>query len=360
MKRKIIVLLLVFPCTAVSMERPPVRVEPPVQTLVQPPAAAPAAAPLPTIYGLSFPVAGTTQAVYETINLQAIEDPIAFSTLAELLTKELDEKSGFILARVTTKMDDIYSKEYYSLENINRALFKGLYPSPGAIIDRYNFLSPLRAHIVGEINYFIFNPVARTFEHLGTDADLYAIAQKNFKWQSLSEKQKFFFDIMIALDNQRQIQSRSIGLYNIGLFYENRKKSATASHYYQAAAKLGNSSAMNNLGNLNITLPRPPNYQAARTWYMGAANLGNPTAMLNLGMMDSIGRGLATPNYQSAQEWLNKALKANPSPKDKAKIEKMLANIKEQLQTPKRSAPESSESQTVEGSGEQPAAKKQK
>ena len=357
MKRIILGLLLACATTVVCMERPPSYAQEPQAQAPSQPAATPASAsaPLPHIYTLQIPVPGTAQSVDEIINLQEITDPIAYSTLAELLTNAFNEKKGFIIARITTKIGDTYSKEYYSLDTINHALFKGIFPDPRTKINRYNFLTPLRAQIVGEINYFAFNPGLKIFEHLATDTDLYTINQKFANKQPLSKQQSLVSNLLNGIYNP-SIKLRSKTLEQAALHYLNKKEFNTARYYREGAAQLGNAGSMNNLGfmDLNGTGLAVPNYQSAREWFNKAAQLGNAVAMRNLGFMDAQGQGLAAPNYQSAREWLNKAFKANPSPQNKLAVEKGLAFIDQQ----KRSAPESTE--PTQESSEQPAAKKQK
>lgn len=310
------------------------------------------------LYTLKIPVSGTNQSVDETIDLQKITDSIALSTLAELLTESLKEKRTFILARITTKIDDKYSVEYYSLENINLALFKDLYPDLKQKTERYNFLTPLRARITGEINYFLFNPITKQFEYLATDTDLYTIVQKTTAKEKLSAGQNFIINIVNTLYSDTSIHAHAY--QKIGRHYNKQKHYESAREWYIKAIQLGHIGAMVNLGFMDENgegLPAP-NYQSAREWFIKAAQLGNSDAMFRLGVMDAKGEGLSAPNYQSARAWYQKALTANPSLKSTIKIH--LSEIEALEQKSKRKISESQGSEPSPASSEQPPAKKQK
>ena len=50
----------------------------------------------------------------------------------------------------------------------------------------------------------------------------------------------------------------------------------------------------------------PQSYEAAKQWYENAAELGNSTAMNNLGWMYEKGNGVPQ-SYEAAERWYEKA-----------------------------------------------------
>ena len=86
---------------------------------------------------------------------------------------------------------------------------------------------------------------------------------------------------------------------NLVIIYEDEGNIEKAKEWYEKAANLGDMVAMNNLG---VIYDKEGNNEKAREWYKKAANLGNRVAMNNLGRNYE-----REGNIKEAKEWYEKA-----------------------------------------------------
>src|SRR6202030_3239031 len=78
--------------------------------------------------------------------------------------------------------------------------------------------------------------------------------------------------------------------------------------WYEKAAALGNSEAMNNLGSMYYRGDGVASDDvAARGWFQKAADLGDTNAMLGLGLFYEDGRGGLPKSSDQARQWYQKA-----------------------------------------------------
>jgi tetratricopeptide (TPR) repeat protein len=71
-------------------------------------------------------------------------------------------------------------------------------------------------------------------------------------------------------------------MVNLGIYYELVKHIEQAKNWYEKAAELGNNDAMNRVGLYYDEIEN--NLEQAKIWYEKAAELGNITAMVNIGI----------------------------------------------------------------------------
>ncbi len=95
--------------------------------------------------------------------------------------------------------------------------------------------------------------------------------------------------------------------YQLGLALHADEQHDEAKLWYEKAAELGNTNAMNFLGALHLFGEVvEQDYAEARRWFEKAAELGHVDAMFNLGLFHSRGQGVEQ-NYAEARRWYEKA-----------------------------------------------------
>lgn len=201
--------------------------------------------PQQTKYNLKIPVVGTGKEVDEEIDLAKTDDIVAYSNLDEIRAERLQENRDFIIARAATQADDKYFVEYYEMPNLNKSLFNGniVAPANHNQIKRYDFLTPKRAEIIGEINYFIFDPETNQFNHFATDLDFVKIQklfEKNqFRITNLPDKLKLIYDTSGA-----NYYPTADNTYNLASYYLEKKDFKKSIRYFLRSAELNDVRAM--------------------------------------------------------------------------------------------------------------------
>lgn len=183
--KKLFLLLLSSQLAILAMEQPPAAAgskkrpaaaeqSEEIEELKEAEKAAPAkqARTVKKMYTLKIPLPGTSVYVKEQINTEAIEDIIAFASIAELINEAQKNGRLFILARVPTSSQGKKLVEYYEAGNIHKALFGNIaQPQNINAVSRYSVTTPKKAPIAGEIYYFLYIPQNDTFSYLGTDLE---------------------------------------------------------------------------------------------------------------------------------------------------------------------------------------------
>lgn len=103
-----------------------------------------------------------------------------------------------------------------------------------------------------------------------------------------------------------------------------------AFYWYKRAADSGNVNNMNTVGTLySRGLGVDQDYKEAMKWYKKAVEKGYAGAMSNIGLSYYHGYGVGQ-DYVKAMEWYKKAHEAEESPKNKAQIRYIIANMYEE------------------------------
>ena len=101
--------------------------------------------------------------------------------------------------------------------------------------------------------------------------------------------------------------------FQLGRILDANKDYLGARKQYEMAAKLGSTTAVNNIGGLyERGSGVPQDYAEARRWYEKAAAAGDPAAMNNIGMLYNGGSGVPQ-DYAEARRWYQKAAAAGNS-----------------------------------------------
>ena len=154
---------------------------------------------------------------------------------------------------------------------------------------------------------------------IGTSKDLEQALywyQRSFPLDNNKQKNKQknthydFLDYYLAAANH----DYSYAQYRLAVIYEDGNSYQDADlkqalYWYEKAAQLNDSLAMNNLGYIyEVGKMVKKDYAKSLMWYQKAADLGNSIAQSNLGLMYQYGRGCKI-DYQEAIKWYEKSAK---------------------------------------------------